>query len=138
MAAGVGAPVAFALGHGLVPRGVEEIGKLLNPVNQPGCPDAPTTRLHPPQRPEPQGVNTATGQVVGQSGRTVPVVAARSNHHHTWLRSFNVVPRDPPRRRARGAPITGSPSANQTISGIQCPGANGGVGPLQHRTRGRG
>ena len=50
MAAGVGAPVAFALGHGLVPRRVEEIGKLLNTVNQPG---ARTTRSHPPQRPEP-------------------------------------------------------------------------------------
>jgi hypothetical protein len=27
----------FALGHGLVPRRVEEFGKLLNTVNQPGA-----------------------------------------------------------------------------------------------------
>ena len=56
MAARVGAPVAFALGHGLVRRRVEEINELLNTVNQPGAPAAPTTRSHPPQRPEPPGV----------------------------------------------------------------------------------
>ena len=47
MAAGVGAPVAFALGHGLVPRRVEEIGKLLNTVNQPGARTRPRRlRIH--------------------------------------------------------------------------------------------
>ena len=47
MAARVGAPVAFALGHGLVRRRVEEIGKLLNTVNQPGARTRPRrVRIH--------------------------------------------------------------------------------------------
>jgi hypothetical protein len=37
----------FALGHGLVPRRVEEIGKLLNTVNQPGARTRPRrVRIH--------------------------------------------------------------------------------------------
>jgi hypothetical protein len=47
MAARVGAPVAFALGHGLVSRRVEEMGKLLNTVNQPGARTRPRRiRIH--------------------------------------------------------------------------------------------
>ena len=47
MAARVGAPVAFALRQGLVPRRMEEIGKLLNAVNQPGARTRPRrVRIH--------------------------------------------------------------------------------------------
>jgi hypothetical protein len=42
-----GAPVAFALGHSLVGRRVEEIGKLLNTVNQPCARTRPRrVRIH--------------------------------------------------------------------------------------------
>jgi hypothetical protein len=108
------------------------------------CPAAPTTRSHPRQRAVPSGVNTATCQVVGQGGRALPVVAARGDYNHIWLRGFNVVPRDPPRGRASCAYHRIAP-ANQTISGIQCPGANGGsvhsntaiplASPMTRRTR---
>ena len=47
MAARVGAPVAFALGHRLVRRRVEEISELLNTVNQPSARTRPRrVRIH--------------------------------------------------------------------------------------------
>ena len=132
MAARVGAPVAFALGHGLVSRRVEEMGKLLNTVNQPGARTRPRrVRIHRDD-PNRRGQNTATGQVVGQSGCALPVVAARGDHHHIWLRGFNVVPRDPPRRRASGAEHRIAPSQRDHLRDPM-PGGERWVGPLQHR-----
>ena len=93
MAVCVGAPVAFALGHGLVRRRVEEIGKLLNTVNQSGAGTRPRrVRIHR-NDPNRRGQNTAIGQVVGQNCRALPVVAARGDHHHIWLRGLVPVTR---------------------------------------------